>query len=159
MFFFPSFFPLPSRLLLGGEIEEDVFSTDCYSSAISAFPVSRDVAEMSRRELGVGEPGMRRGKGAGRKTSGQQSSVPQTGNVSLRMTQLLCLASAAAVADKSKQHEQLKQQLFKSRPLKIARLHYRSFPTVSVSPVFGLRACFVCAIVPLCFLWRTLYRA
>lgn len=33
---------------------------------------------------------------------------------------------------------------FKCRPLKIARLHYQSFPTVSVSPVFGVSACFFC---------------
>lgn len=87
-----------SQLLLRCEIEEDMFCADCYLSVISAFlSVTMTEPEQSRGA----EKGDERGE---RKKSGQQSSRPQTGNVSLRMPQLLCLA-LVAVTVKSKQHE------------------------------------------------------
>lgn len=54
------------------------------------FPVSHDVWDEPRRG---GRAVHEKEKREGRKTSGQQSSIPQTGNVSLWMPQLLCLAS------------------------------------------------------------------
>lgn len=58
----------------------------CYLSVISAF-LTVVMAEVGRK---AGEAQRSREK---RKTSGQQSDVPQTGNGSLWMPQLLCLAS------------------------------------------------------------------
>lgn len=62
-----------------------MFIADCYLSVISAFPVSHDGDEQRRR----GRVKEQQNKNTvERKTSGQQSSLPQTGNVNLRMHRL-----------------------------------------------------------------------
>lgn len=93
-----------------------MFSADCYLSVISAF-LSVMTAEMSK-----GEEVERRRERERRKTSGQQSSVPQTGNGSLRMPQLLCLALLLLQSNQSSRNSSY-DNFFKCQALKIVRLH------------------------------------
>lgn len=89
-------------------------------------------------------------KREGRKTSGRQSSVPQTGNVSLRMPQLLCLASLLLQLNQSSMstsYNNLQVSASENSPFTLSEFsHCFSWLSVwSESMLF--------AFMPLCFLW------